>query len=204
MRLMRREAYPVRVLAVPLLAAGVVCGIAPGPASALGGRAADASRAAAVSFGGTLDGVTATSAQNAWAVGKDCPASGCRPLILRWDGTAWQRVPSPSPPGVFELFGVAATSARNAWAVGGTLIAHWNGTAWTRVRSPVPAGGSLDGVAATSARNAWAVGGTVSRALILRWNGTTWTGYAARPWQAAASTAWPPPPPGTPGRSAGR
>jgi hypothetical protein len=62
--------------------------------------------------------------------------------ILRWDGTAWQRVSSPTPHGGGTLFGVAATSSRNAWAVGcagncgqgfggiKTLILHWNGTAW--------------------------------------------------------------------------
>jgi hypothetical protein len=55
--------------------------------------------------------------------------------VVHWDGTAWRRVPSPSPGTFASLSGVAATSATNAWAVGGadagkTLILHWNGTAW--------------------------------------------------------------------------
>jgi hypothetical protein len=55
-------------------------------------------------------------------------------VILRWNGTAWKQVPSPSPAPSAGLSGVAATSASNAWAVGNTgsttLILRWNGTAW--------------------------------------------------------------------------
>jgi hypothetical protein len=59
---------------------------------------------------GTLSGVAATSASNAWAVGGA--------LILHWNGKTWKRVPSPSS--AAGLSGVAATSATNAWAVGGS------------------------------------------------------------------------------------
>jgi hypothetical protein len=55
-------------------------------------------------------------------------------VILRWNGAAWKRVPSPSPRPSAELSGVAATSANNAWAVGSTggktLILRWNGKTW--------------------------------------------------------------------------
>ena len=74
--------------------------------------------------------MAATSARSAWAVGST--ASG-QTLIVRWNGTAWKRIPSPSPAGS-TLYGVAATSASNAWAVGSaggkTLIERWNGTTW--------------------------------------------------------------------------
>ena len=39
-------------------------------------------------------------------------------LILRWSGTAWKLVPSPSPGEVNGLGGVATTSATDVWAVG--------------------------------------------------------------------------------------
>jgi len=81
--------------------------------------------------------VAATSASDAWAVGT---AGSNRTLIERWNGTAWKRVPSPSPDATDRLSAVAATSARNAWAVGDTskinhgssetLILRWNGTSW--------------------------------------------------------------------------
>jgi hypothetical protein len=98
-----------------------------------------------------LIGVAATSATNAWAAGLT-PVFGDtnpRPLIERWDGTAWTTVLSANP--LPHAFGdaVAATSGTNAWLVGhygidgpvsppgeGTLIEHWNGTTWATVPSP--------------------------------------------------------------------
>jgi hypothetical protein len=86
-----------------------------------------------------LEGVAATSERNAWVVGCTGGRHGAKILILHWNGTTWQRVPSPSPPAA-ALTSVIATSARNAWAAGSTgrktLILHWNGKAWKRVPSP--------------------------------------------------------------------
>lgn len=138
--------------------------------------------------GGQLFGVAATSASNAWAVGQ--AVGNGKTIVLHWNGTAWKRVPSPTPAGGTALYAVAATSARNAWAVGGsdappgkTEILHWNGATWKQMPSPTPkAGGALFGVAVTSARNAWAVGCAGNcfqgfggiKTLILHWNGTAW------------------------------
>ena len=82
-------------------------------------------------------------------------------LIVRWNGTAWKKVPSPSPAGS-TLYGVAATSASNAWAVGcsncsasgvyKTLILHWNGIGWKQVPSPTPAAGGSASPSRASAR----------------------------------------------------
>ena len=85
----------------------------------------------------SLNHVAATSARSAWAVGP-LPVGSPNPkaLILRWNGTGWEQVPSPDRAGPAILYGVAATSARDAWAVGytggfgRTLILHWNGSAW--------------------------------------------------------------------------
>lgn len=64
-----------------------------------------------------LSGVVATSASSAWAAGST--ANGKRTLILRWNGTAWTQVPSPSPDAANDgLIAVAASSAANLWAVG--------------------------------------------------------------------------------------
>ena len=176
---------------------------------------APARAAASLSVDGSLSGVVATSASNAWAWGLGCSDTKCtKTLILRWNGTTWAQVPSPALGTAYYITGVAAASAGSAWAVGytesgtstSTLILHWNGTAWTRVPSPSPAGSFLYGVAAAPAGTAWAVGctgcGTGSTAtststLILHWNGTTWTqvpppvvgsldGVAA----VSASSAW--------------
>jgi hypothetical protein len=128
--------------------------------------------------------VAATSASNAWAVGG---TSSGQSLILHWNGTSWERVPSA---GAGNLTAVSASSATNAWSVGSesafgsgfgkTLILHWNGASWKQVPSPsITGNASLASVAVTSGRNAWTVGAvshgtSPETSLILHWNGTAW------------------------------
>ncbi|HEY3907167.1 MAG TPA: hypothetical protein VGM14_24890 [Streptosporangiaceae bacterium] len=73
-----------------------------------------------------LNGVAVTSARNAWAVGE----TRSKTVILHWNGTRWQRLPSPSPGSGAVLSGVSATSTANAWAVGlvgsRSLAERWN------------------------------------------------------------------------------
>jgi hypothetical protein len=142
-------------------------------------------------FDDILLGAVALSADNAWTAG--FISCGCGPgtsLIEHWNGTAWKRLPSPTPGGGVIARAMAAVSARDVWAVGETgngdsltktLTMRWNGTAWKQVPSPNPAASdSLSGVAATSASYAWAVGSSSNRSrnvfmtLILHWNGTAW------------------------------
>jgi hypothetical protein len=134
-------------------------------------------------FGYALEGVAATSATNAWAVGctDGCPLGGT-PLIERWNGTSWRQVAAPTTPyALYNLANVAVSGTR-AWAVGGggpvtsegAATTYWNGSSWTLSKGI--SGAELAGVTAISATNAWAVGGTASgRTLILHWNGTTWS-----------------------------
>jgi hypothetical protein len=148
---------------------------------------------------GELFAVAGTSRTSAWAVGQVFTGQRDETLIMRWNGTAWKRVPSPNPgPSGTSLTSVAATSASNAWAVGSaadidsdpsggvqTLILRWNGVRWVRVKSPSPGPADSDdgllGVAATSATDAWAVGALFSanKTLILHWNGKSWTREAS-------------------------
>ena len=133
--------------------------------------------------GATLSGVAAVSARSAWAVGwtDSTKFSPARTVIVRWNGAAWKRVPTPHPRYAF-LNSVAATSGGSAWAVSTPIqppavIVGWNGASWQP--APIPDGAADDngvsGVAATSARNAWAVGSTDSgKTLIDRWNGAAW------------------------------
>jgi hypothetical protein len=125
----------------------------------------------------TLDGVSAVSSTDAWAVGSQQTGPSDRTLVLHWDGMAWSKVSSPSPGPYSKLVGVSAVSSTDAWAVGLTggspLVLHWDGMAWSRVA--VPNGGDfLAGVSAVSSKSAWAVG-TASRTLVLRWDGTAWS-----------------------------
>jgi hypothetical protein len=119
-----------------------------------------------------LSGVVALSPTDAWAVGSYTGSDGkARPLILRWDGTAWQVVSGAAVQG--GLSGVAAAGVYDVRAVGtdGTtgqaLIEQWDGAAWHVVASPTPSGATksaLRSVTADSAGNFWAVGSSQNAA----------------------------------------
>jgi hypothetical protein len=110
-------------------------------------------------------------------------------MILHWDGSAWNTIPSPNPgPDGNYLYGVAAVAADNVWAVGTartgaayqTLILHWDGTVWSVVPSPSPGSGDiLYAVAARNATDVWAVGrydnGGGPHTLTLHWVGQGWS-----------------------------
>jgi len=132
-----------------------------------------------------LNGITAITAHDVWAVGLSTNAvprsSGVSPrtvpnptyqtLVEHWNGTKWQAVVSPNPAAATNwLRAVAAISSNNVWAVGQqaphgdmpeqTLIEHWNGQIWSVVPSPNvgAAGGNLIGIAVVNKDNIWAVG----------------------------------------------
>jgi hypothetical protein len=133
-----------------------------------------------------LEGVSAVSANDAWAVG-DFGRPG-RPafhaLILHWNGARWSTVPAAGG----ELHAVSGVSSRSAWAVGFGTLLHWNGARWSRqsIRTrdfleTVPVSRLL-GVSALSSRNVWAVGNRcahfgscVARTEIIHWNGARWS-----------------------------
>jgi hypothetical protein len=129
-----------------------------------------------------LNAVTFAPGGTAWAAGSTYPST----LIMRWNGSAWTRVASPSPGSNDTLDGLGFSSARDGWAVGSsgssTLILHWNGTKWA-TPPPPPTGydtpGALLGVAAASNSSAWAVGYagsyTSSKVMMLHWNGSAWS-----------------------------
>jgi hypothetical protein len=100
-----------------------------------------------------LQGVSAPSDTNAWAVGSENGAIntglGSHALIDHWNGTAWSQATVPALTGTVSLAGVSASGASDAWAVGtqrpqrytfDPLALHWNGTAWAAASWPHPVG----------------------------------------------------------------
>jgi hypothetical protein len=123
-----------------------------------------------------------------------------RTLILRWNGSAWSRVASPTPGIAGGLRAVSAAQDGTAWAAGfyciarcgteapdlRTLVLRWDGSAWSEAPSPSPGRSAvLAAVQAAAGDAAWAVGSTCvsacatssesDRMVILRWNGATWS-----------------------------
>ena len=184
---------PLRaVIVLGLVAAGLI-GASTVPASAATCESWGGQPPNAGSSDNQLEGVAATSACNAWAVGYYYNGTRNQTLVLHWSGKAWRVQPSQNPGGSGEdneLWQVAATSPSNAWAVGyynngtanRTLIEHWDGRTWKAQPSPNPGGSAnenqLSGVTATSPTNAWAVGsyynGTTFQTLVEHWNGKKW------------------------------
>ncbi len=137
-----------------------------------------------------LNGVTAVSTSDIWAVGDFLPAANVpeQTLILHWNGHTWSVVSSPNVGSGFNvLFAAAAVSANDVWAVGEffststasvqTLIEQWNGSSWSVVSSPGT--GMLRGVAIVSATDIWSVGSVITsgveQTVIEQWNGTSWS-----------------------------
>jgi hypothetical protein len=136
---------------------------------------------------GTLFGVVALSATDAWAVGQYVYDGG---LVKHWDGDRWQVVPSPNLGRATIFLGVTAISPMDLWAVGiwqsednaqHTLAEHWNGSAWSVVPTPDqgPLYNRLSAVSGTSATDVWAVGDYADadvnwHSLIEHWDGTSW------------------------------
>ena len=119
-----------------------------------------------------LNGVSASSATDAWAVGSLCCSirnSGTGALAEHWDGSAWTVVLGPDARFQDEtLNAVADVSPTDAWAVGrvkqsgyngGTpLILHWDGSGWQTIAPPTGVTGELRAVSRDRVGGAWAVG----------------------------------------------
>ncbi|MFB4302462.1 hypothetical protein [Actinomadura sp. NTSP31] len=150
--------------------------------------------------GATLNGVSARSADDIWAVGTVTAIMGVttqdRTLAMHYDGTSWKITPTPTNGTTTvgnQLNAVTAITPKDVWSVGKvatsngttptqtTVIQHWNGTVWSSV--PAPVRGGFTGVAARSATDVWAVGdfsdGSGAAGSILHWNGSAWSKTAA-------------------------
>lgn len=111
-----------------------------------------------VTSGVQLEGVSADTATDAWAVGNMSgdPQQG---VIFHWDGHSLSRLPSQTQG---QLFGVSADSPTDAWAVGSyavprahvvrTVVVHWNGTGWSTVQGPNPVSSSTNSIPSTRSR----------------------------------------------------
>lgn len=134
-----------------------------------------------------LSAVDASEPNDVWAVGRTSSFTGDRPLVLRYDGTAWSEVTLPSDvTGV--LTGVEALAPDDVWVVGTTgdaatatnraLVLHWDGELWANVDLGRVAGtgaSTLSDIAAIDGGgDLWAVGDLRDRPMILRFDGRRW------------------------------
>ena len=139
-----------------------------------------------------LTDVSATAADDVWAVGATAPGTGVvlRYAVFHWNGSGWALSFGPEEDG--SLLGVVALAPDDVWAVGfredeagrvETLALHWDGVGWSTV--PTLSEGAfsvLYRVAAVAPDDVWAVGVAAAGAigegrrstLVQHWDGTSW------------------------------
>src|SRR5258707_822745 len=104
-----------------------------------------------------LVAVSATAANDVWAVGFTVPLQGpIAPLIEHWNGSKWSIITSPSvqPSNSNWLASVAVSASNNVWAVGRVsgqggfqpYIQHWDGRQWEVLQDPAGNAGELDSI----------------------------------------------------------
>ena len=127
------------------------------------------------------DAVSASSASDAWLVGRTSKLHQTSALAAHWNGTSWSVVAVPS--GGSLLRSVVDISPTVAYAVGNTAAVQWNGTSWSAFAVPAPGGAApvnLDAVAGDSASDVWITGQYFDTAtsadepFTAHWNGATW------------------------------
>ncbi len=146
--------------------------------------------------GSRLDGVSAVSSTDVWAIGNTGSSFHGHPtstFIEHWNGTRWSFVASPNPdPSLIPILtSVRAISTTNVYAVGyeaGTsvgcnsyipFVEHWNGAGWSIISTAASCGTTLQGVSSSSASDVWIVGGQsgpqTGAGFAEHFNGRTWT-----------------------------
>jgi hypothetical protein len=143
-----------------------------------------------------LEAVSASSATDAWAVGRtQVNKSDFEGLALHWNGTAWSVSPgfaaALSDLGGASAQGVTDISPTDAYAIGDSAatasgsLAQWNGTTWSSVTLPLPADANsnttLNAISANGPDDVWIVGTFLDSALgrnetfSEHFNGTAWS-----------------------------
>lgn len=125
--------------------------------------------------------VRSVAPDDVWVFGSD---AGAGPLMLHWDGSAWDRVDTTSLIGQ-DLWWGHPTADEVFLAGSGGLVGVFDRTSETIVvQSGIDPALTFFGVWGTSPTDVWAVGGGIGAGLppaVQRWDGSTWT-----PWEDPA------------------
>lgn len=134
---------------------------------------------------GFFQSVTATSANDVWAVGGLGTTGQLTSGIAHWNGQQWQMVKGASNA---TLLHIAAHDARDIWTTGfDGFIEHWDGKSWNRIRDPHLINQSgrgvndvLSGITVVEANDVWVVGAQFGAAnspqiVMEHWDGKSWS-----------------------------
>lgn len=116
--------------------------------------------------------IDGNSPDNMWAVGYWGNSLGdFNHLVMHYDGSGWQHIPTPGDLGIGSLDDVAFIDDNNVWAsgnllTGGGVIIHWNGSEWTSYEGV----GYYSDLAVLAGNDIWALGSVISH-----WDGNSWS-----------------------------
>ncbi|MEU1481993.1 hypothetical protein [Streptomyces sp. NPDC005760] len=128
----------------------------------------------------TVSDLAARGSGEAWATGYEQPADGLRPLLYRWNGTAWSRdttFPGAGEPGWLgkvQFVGAETWFLHNRAGEGEILRRSAGG--WSTVPLPQTLWTYQDFAAVPGA--AWVVGEDDTGLRVLRYDGSRWTAQA--------------------------
>jgi hypothetical protein len=131
---------------------------------------------------GQLNGVSAVSKNDVWAVGTYYTSNyTSAPILLHWDEHKWSPfLDMPFPEQTTNiLMAVEALSKDDVWAVGrrgsDNWAIHWDGHTWSETPTPKRNSSQLVSLAAVGPDDVWAAGtADNNRSFILHWNGNAW------------------------------
>ncbi|MFB4312135.1 hypothetical protein [Actinomadura sp. GTD37] len=144
-----------------------------------------------------VDDVQGTGATDVWAVGSRPSESGTgpwRPVVARFDGTAWTWAPTPAlPSGVTNIAEVLPLAPDDVWVAAADHVAHWDGDGWTVTASPGP----VSDIAVDGSGTLWAATPYGAEGRLYRLSGGAWQAVAVPAGTAltditatGASTIW--------------
>ena len=141
---------------------------------------------AVMGTGYTASRVQSTGPDDVWIIGTATVKDRTQTRDLRFNGTGWSVVPTPS-----TLLGAGiVVSYSNAWMIAtescrtlparcSTRLAHWNGSAWTYFWVPFEVSGfaAVDGHVWVTGLERMDVARGIGYPALFKWNGRQWTGF---------------------------
>lgn len=126
----------------------------------------------------SIENISVSTPDNAWGVGYWRNIGGAyQALIVRWDGSSWQRVQNPGEGnGGGDAVCVVALSPSDVWVSGNfnsgvDHLIHWNGSSWDVVDAGLP--GPFASFAANAPDDIWA--SCAISSTFYHYDGNAWT-----------------------------
>ena len=146
----------------------------------------------------TVWAIDAHAPGDVWAAGSTYSRTkGFQTVVLRWNGTAWNRLATPEPIESFELpitvTAIEAIARDDVWVIGiyyplerETFAMHWNGSGWQLMSPTPPSPGPREpeyrAIGAAGGDDVW-IGGIDDSgdASVMRWDGSAWSNMPLDP-----------------------